>query len=1058
MIQALNANKRMLLAVAITLAVAMNFWIGSRYPNLNEKAYMGGEMQLDALGFDVVVEVSKDDPLYFRIAATTVNWVKTNQNGMIFGILMAACLMTVMSLFKRRSFVGSFANTAMGALVGTPLGVCVNCAAPIARGMHSAGARLETTLAMMLSSPTMNVIVLTMLFALFPWYMAVTKIGMTLLFILVGIPLLSRYFFKDEVMATRDARIMKQTENPFEWSMYDEDAPGAGESWFASILWVGTTYLKHLWFIVKTTVPLMLLAGLLGAIAISVMPWNSLAGLMPAGNPALVFAAMFGVAAIGIFLPSPITFDVIAASVLLSAGMPAHYVMVLLFTLGIYSVYSFGILWTAISRNVAVVLTVSLVVMGVVAGYAAGFGDRYEKRKLENLALTILRNAPETASIEAPKAPRPAGELLAALAADRLELERYAIDAPAGITVDRVSWNENSGGGAGFKRHDGAEFGINAVTGFTPARVIVPTDMGRGIAAGDVHNDGWADILLAEDRTVGGVTLYANRGGKEFEVQQLDIPELTDKIVIIAALVDVNDDGWLDIFVSTYIDGNFVVFNQDGQFLKENLIELSNPDNATTFAATFGDIDSDGDMDAVVGNWSMGGFRHRNSTSKNLILLNENKNFQGVLLKELVGETLSTLISDYDNDGIPDLVIGNDFSSPDYFYLGTGKGSLKQIRRDDQIIPHTTTTTMTVHVADLDNDLVPEMYIGEISRGPGVKFFEQMRDAEIVCDEVVDAAEKKTCLVEIGDYVAMGKSIARRDVSLCLGLANREARAGCVGINILWSMVLAQRQAGQFDINQCRQVIPAHMRMFRYMCSELAKPDIRFPRALFDLAIPQIDKHNVLLVRNDFGGFEDEAIERGLELGGWSWNAKFADVDNDGWKDLYIANGFFQSATRESNIFYRNNQDGHFTDETIRSGLEDFRATTSYTYVDIDNDGDLDIVTVPVFGNVRVYENNGNSNKSAAFELRDHRGNRYGIGAKVIIRYGGDKSLNQLWEIQSGGGFLSFDPMIAHFGLGGYDTIDEVEVRWPTGDPTVIQGPFPAGGRYRISRRAASAS
>lgn len=53
MIQALNANKRMLLAVLITLAVGMNFWIGSRYPDLNEKAYMGGEMQLDALGFDV---------------------------------------------------------------------------------------------------------------------------------------------------------------------------------------------------------------------------------------------------------------------------------------------------------------------------------------------------------------------------------------------------------------------------------------------------------------------------------------------------------------------------------------------------------------------------------------------------------------------------------------------------------------------------------------------------------------------------------------------------------------------------------------------------------------------------------------------------------------------------------------------------------------------------------------------------------------------------------------------------------------------------------------------
>ena len=53
-----------------------------------------------------------------------------------------------------------------------------------------------------------------------------------------------------------------------------------------------------------------------------------------------------------------------------------------------------------------------------------------------------------------------------------------------------------------------------------------------------------------------------------------------------------------------------------------------------------------------------------------------------------------------------------------------------------------TTTTMTVHVADVPNDLVPEMYIGEISRGAGVKFSEHMRDAEIVCDELADTAEK----------------------------------------------------------------------------------------------------------------------------------------------------------------------------------------------------------------------------------------------------------------------------------------------------------------------------
>lgn len=74
-----------------------------------------------------MIEVSKDDPLYFRIAATTVNWNETNRTGMTNGIILAACLMTILSLVTCRSFTGSFATSALGALVGTPLGVCVNC-------------------------------------------------------------------------------------------------------------------------------------------------------------------------------------------------------------------------------------------------------------------------------------------------------------------------------------------------------------------------------------------------------------------------------------------------------------------------------------------------------------------------------------------------------------------------------------------------------------------------------------------------------------------------------------------------------------------------------------------------------------------------------------------------------------------------------------------------------------------------------------------------------------------------------------------------------------------
>ena len=88
-------------------------------------------------------------------------------------------------------------NSILGLLIGTPLGVCVNCAAPIAKGLYSGGARAETALATMVASPTFNIVVLTMLFSILPFYIAITKVLLSLLIILLIIPFICR-FLSDE--------------------------------------------------------------------------------------------------------------------------------------------------------------------------------------------------------------------------------------------------------------------------------------------------------------------------------------------------------------------------------------------------------------------------------------------------------------------------------------------------------------------------------------------------------------------------------------------------------------------------------------------------------------------------------------------------------------------------------------------------------------------------------------------------------------------------------------------------------------------------------------------
>jgi hypothetical protein len=186
-------DKRLLIGLVLVVGVALSFWTGSRYPDLNEKSMLGAERDLQGIAFDVVLPVEAGDPLWKRIAFTTVNWMATNKKGMAFGLVFAAGLLTLLSLFERKEQGGLLANTFKGFLIGAPMGLCVNCAAPVAFGLKRGGVKPETALGAMLSSPAMNVIVIGMMFSLLPWYLAALKLLFSASLIFVFVPLLVRY-------------------------------------------------------------------------------------------------------------------------------------------------------------------------------------------------------------------------------------------------------------------------------------------------------------------------------------------------------------------------------------------------------------------------------------------------------------------------------------------------------------------------------------------------------------------------------------------------------------------------------------------------------------------------------------------------------------------------------------------------------------------------------------------------------------------------------------------------------------------------------------------------
>jgi len=188
----------------------------------------------------------------------------------------------------------------------------------------------------------------------------------------------------------------------------------------------------------------------------------------------------------------------------------------------------------------------------------------------------------------------------------------------------------------------------------------------------------------------------------------------------------------------------------------------------------------------------------------------------------------------------------------------------------------------------------------------------------------------------------------------------------------------------------------------------------------------------------------------------WSWNAKAADLDNDGWQDIYVGNGFhFGDSFYEvqPNVMFRNIEGSGFEEIAAEWGLDDTINTPSYTYIDFDLDGDLDIIATGVLAPPRIFINQQHKNNSVSFWLRDDAGNAAAIGAVVTITYGTD---HQRKEIKLSGGFMSFDNPVVHFGLASAAAIDSVSIAWPDGVTTEHVGKLPANRFYQVHRIASA--
>ena len=1073
-----DLDLRLVVAVALAAGLALYFWTQSRYPSLGAKALSGVETPISGLAFDILIRTLPGSGLWERMWANTANWIFTNLKGMTFGVLFGASALTILSLTQRRSFNGRFANAAMGAAIGAPLGVCVNCAVPIALGFHTGRMRLETTLAAMIASPTLNVIVVTMSFTLLPLNVALAKLAVSLCMVLVGVPLLCRFVLHREAEAVQAGEISAklaavQNTGLFGWlagNLALQEPQSGHYPPLRAVAWLTRTYARNLFFIALITVPLMLGAAVLGAIFVELVKPSALILVMPRSGDFAIIGAMLALAVVLSFAPAPIAFDVILTASLLGMGLQDHFAAVAVVALGSFSVYAFLVIWRAISARTALALWAMCVAAAVLAGAitvkTGGPFHAWERARL----IQTLANGPQITWPDIISPPPPAPSTVAPVANRPLDFEFLDGTPVAGVTLRQILLAQPSVGETDpvFTRVYGPDIGLDLHDEIVAPHLLLPFGLHGGIAAADFDGDGWVDLGLRRSGLQGGIALYRNVGGR-FERQPFDAGPPGEVPTLTLAFVDLIGNSNPDLVLATDGRGVFVYENRGGRFDQAPALKLDTPDAARTRAMAFADFDRDGRLDIALGNNALttGAASNPNKAmpvSTNLILLNRGaRQFDRRAINQFTGQTLTLLASDINRDGKIDLLAGNDVAGTDTVTEFSEDGTLVDRAGRDLGLPYPLHSTMSYDEGDWNKDLIPDYYGGQIGMSSRrLDDVDQRVNIENLCalwsrDAGWSDAQRMACHSDAGRLASHKFSSAGGGISNCTN-ADLIDRKICAAEVLFWDLWRERTSGPDAAAHQTCTRALAQIPLVRDLCDVLL--DIHMPQppaaVIEDTMGAPLRDLNTLFTGQPDGTFADLAEAQRVDLPGWTWDARFADLDQDGWQDLSIMTGYWpRIASGDSNGFYHNVA-GQFELATRAFGLEDPSPSFSAVRFDYDRDGDIDMIRALSGPHIVVHRNDRPAGPALWVALRQSGGNTQAIGARVTICTDGARTVLpgpcQTRPIRAGGGFASFDPVAAHFGLGAAREVSLVQVDWPDGARSTLAPKDLLQGEIIISR------
>ncbi len=528
---------------------------------------------------------------------------------------------------------------------------------------------------------------------------------------------------------------------------------------------------------------------------------------------------------------------------------------------------------------------------------------------------------------------------------------------------------------------------------------------GGGVSAGDVNNDGLTDLYFVSNQ--GKNKLYLNKGDFKFEdiTAKAGVEGFSDWQTG-STMADVNGDGFLDIYVCAV--GNFrglegsnelYINNGDGTFSEKGADYGLDFTGFSTQAAFF-DYDHDGDLDCYLLNHAVHTSRSYDRVTARNLRHNESGDYlyenqivsktgktpvgkpgkfvnvseKAGIFGAAMGYGLGISVADLNNDGWEDLYISNDFHEDDYYYVNNRNGTFTESVK--KAFQHTSRFSMGNDVADVNNDGFADVVTLDMYPE----------------DETIEKASLGEDPLDIYLY------------KLAYGYMNQYSR-NCLQLNLSGKK------------------------------------------------------------------FMDIGAMAGMAATDWSWSPLLADYDNDGLKDLFITNGivhrpnnldYVKFAADDSlryametskalderaiklmpegkvhNYMFRGTPSLRFDDKSVAWGFETPNYSNGAAYADLDNDGDLDLITNNIDDPAGLYRNDANAifpeNKHLTIKLKGDSPNTFGVGAKVILNYKSTtgapvKLVQQLMPTR---GFESSVAPELVFGVGKCDLIDSLIVIWP---------------------------